>query len=428
MVEYRPVPDADVPEFQRLLSYAFSPADGHDPIESVEDLPARATLGDRRGIYEDDELCCTGIHHWFRLRVRGAFREVPGLAAVSTPPHHRRRGFVGRLLAESLAEYRERGAGVCVLWPFNHPFYRRYGWARCSRYGRVTCAPDALAGIDTASDEPNGRFVSCSADDWEALDRVYRATNSQGLAMDRTEAWWRKRVLTGWDGDPYPTGVERNGRLVGYLVYDIEKGTDDTGKTDDGRRMVVRELGYIDSSAYRAVLEFCRYHDSQASEIEFYGPVDARLQDLVRDPRDVEIEIEPGAMARMVDVSRALSALSYPADIEADLTIAVADDTAGWNDGRFRLSIADGTGTCEPTDDGPEGGSGADVDVGTSADSGSGSVDLTTSIATLSQVAVGYLSVERAERVGDFEVASTDARNTLAAAFPPEEPFLREGF
>ena len=133
-------------------------------------------------------------------------------------------------------------------------------------------------------------------------------------------------------------------------------------------------------------------------------------------------------MARMVDVSRALSALSYPADIEADLTIAVADDTAGWNDGRFRLSIADGTGTCEPTDDGPEGGSGVDVDVGTSADSGSGSVDLTTSIATLSQVAVGYLSVERAERVGDFEIASTDARNTLAAAFPPGEPFLREGF
>ena len=39
MVEYRPVPDADVPEFQRLLRYAFSPTDEYDPIESLDDLP-----------------------------------------------------------------------------------------------------------------------------------------------------------------------------------------------------------------------------------------------------------------------------------------------------------------------------------------------------------------------------------------------------
>jgi hypothetical protein len=60
MVEYRPVPDADVPEFQRLLRYAFSPTDEYDPIESLDDLPPRATLGDRRGIYEDGEFQCRG--------------------------------------------------------------------------------------------------------------------------------------------------------------------------------------------------------------------------------------------------------------------------------------------------------------------------------------------------------------------------------
>jgi predicted acetyltransferase len=478
MVEYRPVPDADVPEFQRLLRYAFSPTDEYDPIESLDDLPPRATLGDRRGIYEDGELRCTGVHHWFSLRVRGAFREVPGLSAVSTPPQHRRRGFVHRLLAESLVEYRDRGDGFCALWPFSHPFYHRYGWGTCSRRMRATCEPDALAGIGptnaVGADDDNrdgsadsessggsgsaggstdgdrrdggggglgggdpgstdgtasGEFVSLSADDWAALDRVYRATNTGGLAMDRTEAWWRKRVFTGLDDDPYIAGVSRGGDLAGYLVYDIEEGG-----ADSGRRLVVREYGHVDFEAYRALLEFCRYHDSQVAEIELFGPVDTTIQDLVRDPHEVELAIEPGPMIRIVDVSRALSNLTYPAGLDTDLAIDVADGLADWNDGRFRLSIASGTASCERiAGDGDA--SDADADVDVDADGGADAAvdaksdpDLRTSIATLSQVAVGFLPPERAERIDGFDVASPRARETLAAAFEPAATFLREGF
>jgi predicted acetyltransferase len=383
---------------------------------------------------------------------------VPGLSAVATPPHHRRRGLVRYLLAESLSEYRERESGFCALWPFDYPFYRRFGWGLCSRRGRTTGEPEALAGISPgengASNGEEYRFVECSGDEWAALDEVYRATNSGDLTMDRTEAWWRKRVLTGWEEDPYVAGVEREGELVGYLVYDVEEtGSESAGPIDD-RRMVVREHGFADSEAYRAVLEFCRLHDSQVDEIELRGPPEALLGDLVRDPREVEIAIEPGPMVRIVDVSRALSALSYPAGVEADLAIDVTDGFADWNDGRFRLSIADEIGVCEPIDadvdadtdvdvgsgadgnggkandnSGADVGGGADVDGGADDDGGRrDDADLTASIAALSQVVVGYLSVERAETAGGFEVASPDARATLAATFPPREPFLREFF
>ena len=418
MSEYRPVPDADVPEFQRILSYAFSPAEEHEPTDSLEELPPRATLGDRRAIYEGSEIRCTAVHHWFRLRVRGELEEVPGLSAVATPPEYRRQGLVGRLLAQSLSEYREHGAGFCALWPFSHPFYRQFGWGLCSRYGRVTCKPEALAGIGPGKEgESNGRehrFRRCSPEEWAALDRVYSATDDRDLTMDRTEAWWRKRVFTGWDTDPYATGVERDGRLVGYLVYDIEES-----ENGDGRRMVVREVGHVDIEACRAVLEFCRNHDSQIEEIELRGPAETSLQDLARDPGEIAVEIEAGPMIRIVDLARALSGLSYPAGIEVDLALEVADGVADWNDGRFRLSIADGSGGCEPI----VGGTDALTDAGSDDDA-----DLVTSITTLSQVAVGYLSVDRAETVGDFEVSSAEARETLEAAFPPRETFLREFF
>ena len=408
MTEYRPVPDEDIDAWSRLLAYAFRPAEPYDPVESVDDLPAGATLADRRGLYdEDDDLRCTGAHHWFRLRVRGGFEEVPGLSAVSTPPRHRRQGLVRRLLAESVAEYRERECGFCVLWPFSHPFYHQFGWGTCSRRATVTCTPDALAGIGPTDADPPHEFVTCAADEWEALDHVYRATNAQGLAMDRTEAWWRTRVFEGWDSDPYVAGVERGGDLVGYLVYDITEG----GTVDAGRRMEVGEYGHVDVAAYRALVEFCRYHDSQVDEIELRGPVDTVLQDLARDPREVNLAVEPGPMIRIVDVARALSTLSYPADVEADLVFAVTDGLVGWNDRRFRLSVADGTATCEATDPG----TGVEPDV-------------TTPIAALSQVAIGFLSPERARQVGGFEIGSADAEERLTAAFPPEETFLREGF
>jgi predicted acetyltransferase len=421
MSEYRPVPDADVPDFQRILNYAFSPTEEYEPIDSPDDLPPRATLGDRRAIYEGSKIRCTAVHHWFRLRVRGEFEEVPGLSAVATPPEYRRQGLVGHLLTQSLAEYRERGTGFCALWPFSHPFYRQFGWGLCSRYGRVTCQPEALTGVGSTKGGSEGRsheFRRCSADDWDALDRVYRTTNDRDLVMDRTGDWWRKRVFTGWDDDPYVIGVERDGQLVGYLVYDIEEG-----EADGGRRMVVREAGHVDSAAYRAVLEFCRNHDSQVEECELRGPVDTSLQDLACDPGEIDVEIEPGPMIRIVDLARALSGLSYPAGIEADLALDVTDEVADWNDGRFRLSIADGTARCEPIEEG----TGADTgsDSGAVADS---DADLTASIATLSGVAMGYLSVDRAETVGSFEVASAEAREALEAAFPPRETFLREFF
>lgn len=419
MLEYRPVPDEDLEEFRRLVSYAFRPTEAYEPVDSPDDLPEPATVGDRRGIYEDGELCSVCAHHWFTLRVRDEFHAAPGLSAVSTPPRHRRRGLVRRLLSESLREYRDRDAGVSVLWPFEHPFYRRFGWGTCSRHVRATCEPEALAeldattvgGVDRTADRPDatstdadGEFVDLGADEWEALDRVYRATNDQGLAMSRTEEWWRKRVFAGWDRDPYVAGWERNGRLAGYLVYTIDEPADGDS---DGRRMDVRELGYTDFEAYRHLLRFCGYHDSQVGSVRLYGPVDTTIQDLVSDPRDVELEIEPGPMVRLVDVRRALGALSYPASMGGEVVIEVEDDLAEWNDGRFRLSVADGRTTVERTDDDSE---------------------VVAGVPTLSQVVVGHYSVARAERVGTLTLGSDEARSTLAGLFPPEETFLREFF
>lgn len=54
--------------------------------------------------------------------------------------------------------------------------------------------------------------------------------------------------------------------------------------------------------------------------------------------------------------------------------------------------------------------------------------DVTTDVNALSQVCLGYQSVEQAERTGALSVESPAARDRLAALFPSRDAFLREGF
>lgn len=392
MVEYRPVPDERVNDYLALVRYAFRPEEPHEPVASVDDLPAPATLAARRGLFDDGTLRCVGAHHWFMLDLRGESHAVAGLSAVSTAPGQRRQGHVRRFLDASLAEYRDRDIQFAALWPFAHRFYRRYGWGLAARYARTTCPPDALpAGADA------GTFVELDADRWRDLDRVYGAHNDRPLAMHRTESWWRKRVFAGWKQDPYVYGWERDGELRGYLVYSVTKG-------DDGRRLEVEELGAVDHGAARNLLRLPRNHDSQVSTVELHGPPEPRLLDVAAEPSTVTARVEPGPMLRVVDVEAALSALSYPG--AGELTLRVRDELVDRNDDAFRLDVSADDAICERTDAAP---------------------DATVGVGTLAQLVVGYHSVADARRFGDLETDEETAA-TLDALFPETEPFLREFF
>lgn len=396
MQDYRPVYDGDLNEFHRLLNYAFWPTESFEPIESSEDIPAPATVGESRGLYDDGELVSTVTHHWLTLRIRGEYRAVAGVSAVSTPPKHRRKGFVRQLLFESLREYRKRDQYYSVLWPFEYSFYRKFGWGMCNEAAAITCPPDALSFVDRVNIPSGSAFVDLETDRWEELARVYEACNDHDLAMRRTEEWWRKRVFQGWKSDPYVSGWERDGELRGYLVYAIEE--------EDDRTMNVWDIGYVDHEAYVELIRFCRYHDSQVECVSIRDADGTVLHDCVDDPREVEIEISPGPMIRIVDVEQALSDLSYSAG--GSVVLSVNDELADWNDGCFRITVEDGTASCEPTTENP---------------------DATVDVATLSQIAVGYCSVERAIRIGNVD-ATESAGRTLSKLFPKRETFLREGF
>jgi len=324
-MEYREFPDERADEFDAFMRYAFSPAEGpYDPEEADD----RDTIADTRGLFDGGDPVAVCAHHYFSLRIRGDDREVAGLSAVASPPEHRRQGNVGRMLRESLAEYRDRGVSVSTLWPFEYPFYAGYGWATASRYRYLTAPPERLGFVDdliaTAGDEA-GTFRRLGEDDYAAVKPVLAAmADRYDLTMDWTEEWWRERALQGWKTDPFVYGWERGGDLRALCAYSFD---DDAGDADDPV-MRVSDVAVADDEAWFQLLRLFRNHDSQVSEIRIRAPPDAPVLDLVDDPRAVDCEVRTGPMVRLVDVAAALEALAPGPEIETAFSLSVVDPLA----------------------------------------------------------------------------------------------------
>ena len=411
-LDYRPFPEERDDEFSAFMRYAFSPEEG--PYDPEADDDDREHLADYRGLFDGEEPVAVCGHHDFTLRIRGRDRDAAGLSAVASPPERRRQGHIERLLRESLTEYRDDGVRFSVLWPFEHPFYRRYGWATVSRYRWVKAPPEQLAFAAEASDaDEAGEFRRLDEDDYEAAADLLAATAERyDFTLARTEAWWREYTLRGWKTDPFVYGFERDGALRALLSYEFEERDD-----GDGRAMVVSDAAVADPADWGLVFRFCRDHDSQVERVRLRLPVDVSVLDRVDDPRAVTEEVRAGPMFRLVDVPAALPALDPDPGLETAFTLAVEDPIVDWHDRPVRVTVADGAVDAER--------------VGTDGPDASPAVDVTAGIGALSQLYAGYRDVDdlRAHAALDVDDDAPDGLAAdLAALFPPRRTFLREGF
>ncbi|QSG11248.1 putative acetyltransferase [Halapricum desulfuricans] len=387
MPSVRRVPDSDLERYRRLVQYAFHPEDGP---QSELTVPER--IADRYGLYEDGRLVATGALYELDARLRGSWTTIGGIAAVSSPPEHRRSGNVERLLDGLLAEARDRELGLAALWPFEHAFYRQFGWAIASRYTTYELPTEQLAAAGTTT---GGTYGRVDPDDWERLETVQRA-HGEGttLSMARTEQWWRNRTFG--DDPPWAYAWRDGGEFRGYVTYTFE-----TAGEDDVLR--VEDFSAADQKARDHLLGLLGTHDSQVGTVELTLAEEAALLDAVADPEAVTCSIHAGPMIRVADPVLALASCPYPDDVAARVVLEFTDPIG--DDRQFELAVEDGAGTCAPTRAAPD----ATLDVG-----------------TLAQLLVGYRTVEDVRGRGldcDEETAAT-----LAALFPQENVQLREFF
>lgn len=387
----RRVPERDLERYRRLIDYAFHPEDG--PPGPDREIPDR--IADRYGVYDGEQLLATGALYEFDVRIRDEWASLGGVAAVSSPPEHRRGGNVRLLCRTLLEECRGRGIGLAALWPFSHGFYRQFGWAIATTFTDYEAPPEQLA---AAGRTDAGRFEPVGPDDWERLEQVQRA-HGEGttLSRKRSEQWWRNRTFDHGDETPWAYAWLRGDEIRGYVVYTFDN-------EDDSRRLRVLDFSAVDREARHHLLGLLGTHDSQVETVTLTLAQETTLLDDVDDPDEVDCSARAGPMVRLSDVPLVLGSCPYPDAVETTVVIEISDPLSVV-DGRYELSVSDGSGTCEETPAEPE----ATVDVG-----------------TLSQLVVGYRGVDALR--GDGLQCSETVGNRLKTLFPTTRVCLREFF
>ena len=395
-ITYNRIPTDRYDELHGFIQQSFWPERGTDPSD-WPNLDIEDRFGEPYGLFEDGEIRCSLHRQPFQMRIRGDWHDLRGLSTIVSPPEYRRSGYASRLLVAEHQATREDGVAFVAAWPFKHSFYANYGWIMTNTFAHMEGTP---AEFRPKNPVDAGSFRQLSPDEWSVVDALYRehAQNSS-LSVKRTEHRWRTHMFSPGQTTHYVFVWESDGVERGYVIYHVS----DTGT----KTIHVRELIASDGEAYRALLTFLSYHDSQISTVKLPTIDPTGFLNTVVEPSAIDASVHPGPIARVVDVPRALREISYPADVSGTVRLGVSGLDGQDSERTYELTISDGSATCGTSTDDPE---------------------LTIGVDGLTQLVLGSREIDSLVWTGDAVVQSDDVHELLAEAFPAEPVYMHEQF
>jgi len=291
----------------------------------------------------------------FQLSVPGQHvLPAAGVTFVAVLPTHRRRGVLSSMMRRQLADVRDRGEPLAVLWASESVIYSRYGYGRASWYlgltlrrGEGTLTRAASAAVDRSG-------VRLRLADPQAalpeLAKVYDAVlPSRPGFFGRNDAWWRHAI---YDPAEQRAGAgplrcllaEDGSGPRGYALY---SGVDHWAESLPENALTVRELMATDPAAGAALWADLLSRDLTSEFRVHRRPVDDPLIYQLADPRRARPQLNDGLWVRIADVPAALAGRRYSCPVEA--VLEVRDEILPSNAGRWRLTAdPDGAASCVP--------------------------------------------------------------------------------
>jgi len=338
-------------------------------------------------------------------------RRLPmgGIAAVSTLPAYRRRGYAGSLLVYTIGALRDMKRSLSVLFPADFSYYRKFGWELVA---------NALDFSALASDlSPYGleRLEKLDAPyDYQPLDKTYTSYSKEiPCRLARSKFRWQEIVL------PQLQSVvvhrDDNGHVDGYLLLKLSNGPEQKPET--------RVLEGISNSvsASRALIGYLATQ-AQARVSWWASPIDLERFRLTwpvgpwhkaYEPRS-SVHVKPWFMARITDVS-----LAMVQRLQGNEIVAARLD--GMTPQQITLAVHDSVIVRETRCTLVWNGQNLDVIVG-----GSESIDFRTDQEGFVQLYCGYLSASDAVALGLANCYAPSSLQFLDRVFRTLPPSISE--
>jgi len=339
----RPVSSAEFDGFHAVDMHAFhgSPLSDHDRQQVLARLEFDRSLA----AFDGTTQVGTAAAYSFQLSVPG-HQTLPaaGVTWVSVLPSHRRRGVLSSMMRRQLADVRDRGEPLAVLWASEATIYSRYGYGRAMWHADLTLhrGEGALARSTPTDDGLRLRIVGPAAALPE-LAKVYDAVlPSRPGFVARNDAWWQLAI--------YDPAEERQGssplRCVlaeddggprGYALYSAVNSWD-AATSLPGGVLTVHEMVSADPAAGASLWADLLNRDLTTEFRIRRRPVDDPLLFHLADARRARPRLKDALWVRIIDVPGALARRRYSSPV--DVVIEVRDDIMPSNAGRWRLTTA----------------------------------------------------------------------------------------
>lgn len=400
-VEIRPVAEDELDSARFILAYSFAAdrsEEGRERMKHVE------SMGPLLALYDDGQMAACLRILPLRMFIHGASIPLGGVSSVACLPEHRRKGYVDQLMRHALATMREESQPLSALYTPHPSLYRRYGWMIASSALRYSFNPKDIAPANPAP--ARGHAYRITEEQWPTIAEIYRrfAAPRNGY-LDRDERWWKEALFRPLYDEKrrlndVAVWAQGEGQPRGYAVYHSARDRRPDGPPIE--RIAVEEFVALDGDAYNGLLRYLLAHDL-ASEIAWWGPLDEPFTVAIDEPGRVKREHDYGFMLRIVDLEKAVAARPPAAGApDATFTVHIADPSAPWNQGVWRIDCCGGRLTATKAE---------------------GTPDLSTDAASFAAMYNGFLRPSEAARCGLAAVsdpgAAALADRILAADYPP---------
>ena len=325
---------------------------------------------------EDGKVMARIINNHYETRLDGQRVRNGGIGAVSTLPEYRNTGAVKAIFEKLIPEAYRNGEIISALYPFNHAFYRKFGYETVRWQDHYEFVPAVLSGYRFSGD----------AELWKPGDPVSEYTalynrfaDSFNLAMYRDD----KMMLDLIKGEYYKDRnfcylLKENGKTVAYLIFqDV--------RNDPAAILTVKDIAWDGKAGFYAILGFLARFTADYGTIRMFLPSCLQLLSVIQTPRayDIQQTATQSYMVRAMNVKRILEIIKKPDDSQFVIRVE-GDALIPENNGTWKVC----GNSIEQTEETP---------------------DLTVSIQAFGQMAVGAVSLAEAMYRPDVTVSGNEA-------------------
>jgi len=402
MAEIRKLETDEIIQLHKIWTIVYNQRKDYSKEENTKIDPLTHPANWAWGVFEGKKLLAGMYDLDYLMRFDGHSVKMSGISGVGTLPENRKGGHVRRIFEKLLPQAYENGVIFSNLTPFNHDFYRKFGYEIACARKNISISTGDLCDIKSY-----GQFVHIlPGDDTSELAKIHSAyidNINHGIHRDYwpdNRAW---KIFTREDSCATGTFIylwkDENGKARGYIKYQ------DTMEDGD-HNISVSELAFTDKTGLYGVLGIVGGLSAQFANFKWQMPSYIDPYDFIGDAWSIEVENKPREMTRVVNVKKALELMRRPY-AECEYIIEVKDDNLPVNSGKYLVQT-------DPN--------------GSKVDNTTKTPDISCDMLSLSQLVTGYRSLENAlySRREGLEVHNKI--DTLARVFTERPQHVTEYF